>query len=222
MGNYYPVYLDLTGRPCVVIGGGREAERKVAGLLEAGAKVTLINAEVSVVLKDMAGRGLIDWVSRDYQTGDLEGAFLAIVENDRPRVYQAVAREAEKRGILLNVVDTTHLCSFIAPAIVRRGEVTFAISTGGLSPALARRLREELDASPVMRWAEMADLFAEVRREVRKKGLRPHPDRWQECMDGELMDLYFGGRREEAKARLLSMLQEQPEPTRAAGVASGS
>lgn len=211
MPSYYPVYLDLRGRPCIVIGGGHEAERKVQGLLEAGAAVTLINATASIVLKDLALRGLIDWIARDYETGDLEGAFLAICENDRPPIFQAVAQEARRRNILLNVVDVTHLCSFIAPAIVRRGEVTFAISTGGLSPALARRLREELDASPVLRWAELADLLAEVRQEVRAKGLRPDPDRWQECMDDQLVDLYFNGRQAEAKERLLRMLQEQPK-----------
>ncbi|MBI2170656.1 MAG: bifunctional precorrin-2 dehydrogenase/sirohydrochlorin ferrochelatase [Chloroflexi bacterium] len=215
MPSYYPVYLDLRGRPCVVIGGGQEAERKTQGLLEAGATVTLITATASVVLKDLAERGLIDWVTRDYETGDLEGVFLAICENDRPPIFQAVAQEARRRSILLNVVDVTHLCSFIAPAIVRRGEVTFAISTGGLSPALARRLREELDASPVLRWAELADLLAEVRQEVRAKGLRPDPERWQECMDNELVNLYFNGRHAEAKERLLRMLQEQPEATKA-------
>jgi siroheme synthase-like protein len=211
MPSYYPVYLDLRGRPCVVIGGGHEAERKVQGLLEAGATVTLISATASVVLKDLAERELIDWIARDYETGDLEGAFLAICENDRPPIFQAVAREARQRNTLLNVVDVTNLCSFIAPAIVRRGEVTFAISTGGLSPALARRLREELDASPVLRWAEMADLIGDVRQEVRAKGLRPDPDRWQECMDNELVNLYFNGRQAEAKERLLRMLQEQPK-----------
>lgn len=213
MPSYYPVYLDLKGRPCVVIGGGHEAERKVQGLLEAGATVTLINAQASTVLKDLAARGLIDWVQRDYEIGDLEGAWLVICENDRPLIYRAVAQEAKKRDILLNVVDTTPLCSFIAPAIVRRGEITFAISTSGLSPALARRLREELDASDVMRWAEMADLIAEVRQEIRRKGLRPHADRWQECMDDELVDLYFSGRQQEAKERLLRMLEQQPQPT---------
>ncbi|MBI4202854.1 MAG: bifunctional precorrin-2 dehydrogenase/sirohydrochlorin ferrochelatase [Chloroflexi bacterium] len=215
MPSYYPVYLDLRGRPCVVIGGGTEGERKTQGLLEAGATVTLIASTATIALQDLATRELIEWVRRDYQSGDLEGAWLAICENENPRIYQAVAKEADKRGVLLNVVDTTNLCSFIAPAIVRRGDITFAISTSGLSPALARRLREELDASPVMRWAEAASLFGDVRHEIRKKGLRPHADRWQECMTEELVELYLSGRQDEAKAKLLHMLEDQPEPIKA-------
>ena len=213
MPSYYPVYLDLKGRRCAIVGGGAEAERKAIGLLECGAQVTVISPRVTVVLQDLASRGLIDWVSREYQPGHLEGVFLAIAENDNPRVYVEVAREAERRGVLLNVVDTTNLCSFIAPAIVRRGEVTFAISTSGLSPALARRLREELSESPVMQWADMAEMLAEVRLALRRQGMKPDPERWQQCMDDELLDLFHSGRREEARARLLTMLQEQPRAT---------
>ena len=121
MPSYYPVYLDLRGRRCLIIGGGAEAERKSQGLVECGAQVTVISPKVNIALQDMANRGLIDWVSREYQAGDLEGVFLAVAENDKPNVYMQVAKEAERRGVLLNVVDTTNLCSFIAPAIVRRG-----------------------------------------------------------------------------------------------------
>ncbi|MSQ22859.1 MAG: bifunctional precorrin-2 dehydrogenase/sirohydrochlorin ferrochelatase [Dehalococcoidia bacterium] len=213
MPSYYPVYLNLKGRRCVIVGGGAEAQRKAQGLVECRAKVTVINPTVTVVLQDLANRGLINWLSREYQAGDLEGVFLAIAENDRPRVYMEVAKEAERRGVMLNVVDTTNLCSFIAPAIVRRGDVTFAISTAGLSPALARRLREELSESPVLRWADMADMLSEVRLSLRRKGVRPDPERWQECMDNELLDLFHDGRQDEARERLLRMLQEQPRAT---------
>ena len=110
MPSYYPVYLDLKGRRCVVVGGGSEAERKAQGLLEGGAQVTVISPQVTIVLTDLASRGLIHWESREYEMGDLEVAFLAIAENDNPKVYGEVAREAERRGVLLNVVDMTHLC----------------------------------------------------------------------------------------------------------------
>ena len=213
MSSYYPVYLNLKGRRCAIFGGGAEAERKAIGLLECSAQVTVISPNVTVVLQDLANRGLIDWVSREYQTGDLEGVFLAVAENEKPRVYTEVAKEAERRGVLLNVVDVTNLCSFIAPAIVRSGDVTFAISTSGLSPALARRLREELSESPILRWAEMADMLSEVRLALRQKGVRPDPERWQECMDNELLDLFHTGRQDEAKERLLDMLQQQPNAT---------
>jgi precorrin-2 dehydrogenase/sirohydrochlorin ferrochelatase len=213
MPSYYPIYLDIKERACVVIGGGGEAERKVTSLLECGGKVTVVSPEVTVGIQDLASRGLIDWISKGYEVGDLEGAFLAVAENDNPKVYREVAWEAQRKNILLNVVDVTELCSFISPAVARRGEVAFAITTGGLSPALARRLREELEESSVMRWAEMADMIAEVRLEVRGKGLRPDAERWQECMDEEMLDLYESGRRDRAKDRLLRMLQEEPSTT---------
>ena len=213
MPSYYPVYLDLRGRRCLVIGGGSEAERKVQGLLECGAQVTLISPQVTIVLKDLANRGLVQWEPREYQAGDLEGAFLVISENEHPKVYGEVATEAEERGVLVNVMDVTHLCNFIAPAIVRRGEVAFAISTAGLSPALARRLKEELNESPVIQWAEMADMLSEVRLELRGRRVRPDPDRWQECMDQKMLDMFHSGHTKEAKERLLNMLQEQPKAT---------
>ena len=211
MPSYYPVYLNLEEQPCVIVGGGHEAERKAQGLLESGAQVTVISPEVTTVLQDIAGRGLIDWKRREYQAGDLEEAFLVVAENTDPRIYKEVAWEAQQRRLLLNVVDVTHLCNFIAPAVVRREDVTFAISTSGLSPALARRLREELEDSPVLKWADTVRLLSEVRLELRSKGVKPHPDRWQQCMDDEFLNLFHNGQKAQAKERLLRMLQEQPQ-----------
>ena len=210
MPSYYPVYLNLEEQPCVVVGGGYEAERKVQDLLESGAQVTVISPEVTTILHDIADRGLIDWKRREYQPGDLEEAFLVVAENTEPRVYKEVACEAQQRRQLLNVVDVTHLCNFIAPAIVRREDVTFAISTSGLSPALARRLREELEDNPILKWADTVRLLSKVRLELRSKGVKPHPDRWQQCMDQEFLDMFHNGQQAQAKERLLRMLQEQP------------
>lgn len=210
MASYYPVYLDLRNRRCIVVGGGAEAERKAQGLLESGAKVTVVSAKVTPALNDLAARKLIDWEPRDYQDGDLEGAFLAISDNSDSTIYEAVAAEAERLGILLNVTDVTDLCNFIAPAVVRRGEVTFAISTGGLSPALARRLREELETDPILQWADMAEMISGVRLELRGKGVYPDPERWQECLDQEMLRMFHNGSQAQARERLLQMLQEQP------------
>ena len=209
MPSYYPVYLNLRDRRCIVVGGGTEAERKAQGLLDCGAKVIVVSPEVTPVLNDLAARKLIDWEPRAYRNGDLEGAFLAISDNVDSRIYQEVAVEAEQRGILLNVTDVTALCNFIAPAVVRRGEVTFAISTAGLSPALTRRLREELETNPILQWADMAEMISDVRLELLSKGVYPNPERWQECMDQEMLRLFHSGSQTLARSRLLQMLQEQ-------------
>ncbi len=210
MPSYYPVYLNLRDRRCIVVGGGAEVERKAQGLLDCGANVTVVSPEVTPALRDLAARKLIDWEPRDYQRGDLEGAFLAISDNVDSKIYQEVAAEAERRGILVNVTDVTDLCNFIAPAVVRRGEVTFAISTGGLSPALARRLREELETNPILQWADMAEMISDVRLELRGKGVYPDPERWQECMDQEMLRMFHNGSQANARERLLQMLQEWP------------
>ncbi len=210
MSAYYPLFLDVKGRRCVIVGGGHEAERKAAELAGYGASVTVVGPHATAGLQEMARRGVVDWVAKEYETGDLDGAFLAIAENDNPNRYKQVAWEAQQRGVLLNVVDVTHLCTFIAPAVVRRGAVTIAISTSGLSPALARRLREELEDSPILQWADMADLLADVRQTLRSKGLHPHPQRWQEAMDTEVLYLFHAGRVQEARELLLRRLDAQP------------
>jgi len=136
---YYPVFLDLRGRQVVVIGGGRVATRKVAGLREAGARVRVIAPQVRAgVAADRIER-------RRYRRGDLVGAVLAFAATDARAVNRAVAREARRLGIPVNVADSVEDCTFLAPARLRRGNVQIAVSTGGTSPRLARRLRERLE-----------------------------------------------------------------------------
>lgn len=214
--TYYPVYLDLEGRRAVVIGGGEVAERKVENLLEAGAKVTLISPEATPRMEYLAGQGLIRWERRPYREGDLQGAFLAIAATDDQQVNRSVHREAAAGNILLNVVDVTHLCNFIAPSIVHRGAVTVAISTAGMSPALARKLRVELSSSPALDYAELAELLSEVRLELKKRRITVDPERWQACLDRELLHLYMSGDREGARQRLMEGLVAEATPQRSA------
>ena len=217
MPQYYPVFLDLKGRVCVIVGGGEIAERKIAGLLECGAVITMVSPRVTPGIRARADAGDIRWEARQYVDGDLKGAFLAIASTDDEDVNRAVHEEASREGIVLNVVDRTALCSFIAPAVVRRGEVTVALSTGGASPALARKLRETLEKSEVLEYASLAGVLSSARAEIKRLGVAVHPDRWQECIDDELLALVQGGRSDEALARLLHMLvdgREQVAATR--------
>ena len=206
---YYPVFLNLEGRRCVIIGGGEVAERKVHLLKECGAYITFISPQVTPAIQEMVDRGDVELRRWEYRSGDLDGAFLAIAATDNNRVNRAIAREAEERQVLLNVVDVPHLCTFIAPSIVRRGEVMVAISTAGRSPALARKLREELPNAKALEWADLAQVLSEVRLELKAQGIQIHPDHWQKCIDEELLALVQEGREREAKERLLSMLKEE-------------
>ena len=128
MPAYYPVFLDVKNRRCVVIGGGNIGEEKVVKLLEYDAKVTVISPMVNEGVKELADDDKVNWIQREYRPGDLEGAFIAIAATDDNSVNRQIADEATDRNVLLNVVDVTHLCTFIAPSVVRRGEITVATS----------------------------------------------------------------------------------------------
>jgi precorrin-2 dehydrogenase/sirohydrochlorin ferrochelatase len=208
MAPYYPIYLDLNGRACVIIGGGEVVERKIQYLLECGALITIVSPQVTPGIGDMADRGLVAWKPREYLEGDLKDAFIAIAGTDRRDVNKAVADEAGREKVVLNVVDDPQLCTFIAPSIVRKGDVTLAMSTGGASPALARKLRETLEHSPALEYAYLTGVLSRARGEIRRRGIAVHPDRWQECITPGLVSLVKDGKEEQALDQLLAGLME--------------
>lgn len=214
MPAYYPVFIDVKDRRCVVIGGGNIGEEKVVKLLDCDAKVVVISPEVNDGVRQLARENSVKWIQREYERGDLEGAFIAIAATDDNAVNRQIAQEAEERNVLLNVVDVTHLCTFIAPSVARRGDVTVATSTGGASPALARKFRELLSGSKVeaqhavMEYADLAPLLADVRAEIRAQGITLKTDHWQACITDTLVDLVLDGKTEQARQQLMTDLME--------------
>lgn len=165
--NYYPVYLDLRARLCIVIGGGRVAERKVRGLLACGALVRVVSPELGVGLRELLDQEKhLSWIKRQYREGDLDGAFLVIAATDDSEVQQLIYAEAEDRRIPVNVADVPALCSFILPATVRRGGLALAISTGGKCPALAKQLRLDLEKRFGPEYKILVDILGALRPEV--------------------------------------------------------
>ena len=146
MAPYYPLFLDLVDKLCVVVGGGAIAERKARGLLKSGARVKLVSPEVTPAVRKLARQGRIEVVPRAYQAGDLDGAALAIAATNREEVNRRVREESKRLSIPLNVVDSPDLGDFIVPSVVRKGPIVVAVSTSGLLPALARRLKEKIEA----------------------------------------------------------------------------
>jgi precorrin-2 dehydrogenase/sirohydrochlorin ferrochelatase len=138
--RYYPVFLDLEQRRCLVVGGGRVARDKVTGLVECGARVVVVAPEILPELLDEP----IEWISAEYRRSDLRGAALVLDATSDRAVNHAVHADAVRLGIPVNVADTPDLCTFILPAIIRRDPIAVAVSTGGASPALAQRLRDEI------------------------------------------------------------------------------
>jgi siroheme synthase-like protein len=214
--GYYPVFLEMKSRPCVVVGGGTVAERKVEGLLAAGAQVTVISPELTPALAALKEKGRLNHVARPYRKGDLQGYEVAMVATDDGAVNADVTREGRRRRIWVNSADDPPNCDFILPSVIRRGETVIAASTGGASPALARRLREELEAFLNEGYGPLAELLQEVRQELRSRGIVVDPETWQRAIDGRLRALVAQRRRGQAKAYLLASLGGEAPATEAA------
>ena len=144
--GYLPIFVNLKGRRCVVVGGGEVAERKVAALLDVGARVCVISPKLTSALRQLSSTGAVEHVERAWQPGDITDCTLAFAATDDPQAHRAIAAEAGAAGIPINVADEPDLCDFITPSVVRRGDLQIAISTAGASPALASRIRRDLEA----------------------------------------------------------------------------
>ena len=179
MPRYYPVNLDVRGKACLVVGGGEVALRKVRSLTEAGADVTVVAPAVHPKIKALGGVTIREEAWRDT---DLHGAFLVIVATDDEVTNRTVARDAADFGCLVNVVDCPALSNFIVPATLARGELQISVSTGGASPALARRLREKLEGQFGEEYAQLVAVLGELRREIFEK--IPDADRRAEIFRG--------------------------------------
>src|SRR6059058_1852344 len=160
---FYIACVRLTGRRCAVVGGGEVGLEKVEGLLACDGRVVLIAPDAVPALRELAAEGSIEWLRREYETGDLEGTFIAIAATADTDVNIRVYEDAERRAMLVNVVDVPPLCNFILPAIVRTGPLAIAISTAGASPALAKRMKSEIAAAFGEPYARLALLLNEVR-----------------------------------------------------------
>ncbi len=161
--NYYPAFLNLTGRKAVVVGGGKVAERKVRALISSGADITLISPSLTKGLRKSLTAGIIRHIPRQYRRGDLKGAFLVIAATDSAETNRKVSKEAPA---LVNVVDVPEECNFIAPSVVKRGHLVIAISTGGASPAFSRAIRQELQLLYGSEFSGYLKFIKEIRRKA--------------------------------------------------------
>jgi siroheme synthase-like protein len=204
--GYYPLFVEMNHRRCVVVAGGAVAERKVAGLIAAGAEVTVISPAVSEGLRELLTTGVVRHVAREYRSGDLAGCELVFVATDDAVVNSTVYRDARAHGIWVNCADDPPHCNFILPAVIRRGDLTVAISTGGASPAASRAIREELDDYFTEDYAQLVRVAAEVRTELKAKSFAAVASTWNEALNGEFRRLIRGGKPEQAKEVLLTAL----------------
>ena len=198
----YPVMLDVSGRSCLVVGGGSVAARKVAGLIAAGGDVTVVAPEVSDEVTATGARV----ERRAYRSGDVAGVRLVIAATDDPGVNAQVFADAEAAGVWVNSADDPANCSFTLPAVLRRGDLTVTVSTGGHSPALAAWLRDRLAEEIGPEYEVLLRLLAERREALRSNGTPTEGMNWQDAIDSGMLDLVRAGRVAEARERLQACL----------------
>ncbi|HEV8458071.1 MAG TPA: bifunctional precorrin-2 dehydrogenase/sirohydrochlorin ferrochelatase [Methylomirabilota bacterium] len=205
--RYYPICVDMAGRACLVVGGGMVAERKASGLLESGARVTVVSPALTARLEAWAHEGQIRVIRRGYEPGDLADQSLVFVATDDGEVNATVAADARAAGVLTNAADDPAHCDFIIPAVLTRGALTVAVSTGGASPALSRAVRDELETHFDREdYASLLEVAADARARLRERSAPQPWERWRQALDGEVRRLVSAGRVDEARARLMERL----------------
>ena len=206
--GYYPVFAQVQGRACVVIGGGLIAQRKTTTLLGYGAQVTVISPTITARLAAYAKQSKIRHVARRFRPTDLHGAWLVYASTNDQQVNELVYRSATHRRIWTNVVDQKPLCSFIAPAILRRGPLTVAVSTGGASPSIAKKIRSDIGRMIGADYTPMLSLLAGLRG-IAKQKLPSYQDRkayFDRLARGPVFGLVRAGKKDAARREALSLL----------------
>jgi len=209
---YYPAILDIAGRRAVVVGAGKIGEGKIEGLLNADAKVTVVSLTATDRVREWARAGRIELHERAYLSSDLDDTFLVIAATENNDTNVRVFEDAEARQMLCNVVDVTHLCNFILPSIVRHGDLAIAVSTGGASPAMARRIRISLAQCYGDEYAVALELLGSLREEL--KTMYPSPDDrkvlFERMVYSDFMELVRAGDVERIEAWVQRCIDEGP------------
>jgi precorrin-2 dehydrogenase/sirohydrochlorin ferrochelatase len=212
---YYPAILDIAGRGALVVGAGRVGEGKIAALVNAGARVKVVSLTATPQVERWTEEGAIELELRGYESNDLDGRFLVIAATENNDTNVRVFEDAEQRQMLCNVVDVTHLCNFILPSIVRHGDLAIAVSTGGASPALARRIRLSLGECYGDEYAVALQLMGSLRQEL--KAAYPSPNArkviFERMVYSDLMDLVRAGDVEAIEAWVQRCIDEGPDYT---------
>lgn len=206
--RYYPICLDIQNRNCLVVGGGSVGTRKVITLLNCGADVTVVSPAASAHLQELANNGSIILKNRTFRFSDLAGMFLVCSATDNQDLNRQIHAKAEDLGLLCNVADRPEVCNFILPSIVNRGDLIIAISTSGQSPALAKKLRQDLQKVFGNEYAEFLKLMGAVRKKLLSRDHRPeaHKHLFEQLINGGLVDMIKEHKLSDINALLLKIL----------------
>jgi precorrin-2 dehydrogenase/sirohydrochlorin ferrochelatase len=212
--RYYPAFLDLQGASCLVVGGGQVGERKVKTLQDCGAKVNLISLELTPSLETEVRQGRVRLLGPEFLPEHLEGMFLVIGATDDPEVNQRISLAARSRNLLCNIVDKPRECNFIVPSQVHRGDLVIAVSTGGRSPALAKKIRQELEILFPDIYSSYVALLGRVREYLLAQGLPQARNQqiFESLIEAPILEALQKGDREDLTNQLIRLLDPPPRP----------
>jgi precorrin-2 dehydrogenase/sirohydrochlorin ferrochelatase len=207
MKKYYPVSLDITGQRCVVVGGGAVAERKIERLLACGAQVAVVCRTLTPLLEEKKSANIIVHLDMDYEKEALRGAFVVIGATDRDDVNAQVSQDARSLGMLVNIVDDPAKCNFILPSLVQRGDLSIAVSTGGKSPALARKIREDLQRRYGPEYESVLAIMGSIRKRILAQGQSSQANRavFEALVSSDILQAIRDGNRNRIKQIILDV-----------------
>lgn len=213
--EYYPVLLKLSDRKCLVIGGGRVAERKICSLLEAGASISVIAPSITDHLTDLWRHDKITYINREYEKGDMKGAFLVISATNSSPVNKSVYEETRELGIMADIVDEPSLCDFIVPSCIRRGPLVITVSTSGNSPALSKKIRKDLGKIYSEEYGIFATILGNLRGRVQKEIVAEEKRKkfWEALMESNIPELLKDGKKREVEElieEIFTEISDQP------------
>lgn len=212
MAQYYPIFLGISGRQCLIVGGGAVAARKTIGLLESGASVRVVSPELSPKLEDLASSGEIEVVRESYKTAHLENTFLVYAATNDRAVNAGICSDAHERNILVNSADAPQEGDFIVPSVVRRGEFCIAVSTGGNNPMLASRVSGELETRFGPEYGEFVEIIGEMRNTIKSltddEALRRSALAKLLDFDSEILELLRSGKQDEARSWAMNLVNQ--------------
>jgi uroporphyrin-III C-methyltransferase/precorrin-2 dehydrogenase/sirohydrochlorin ferrochelatase len=207
--DYFPLFINLKNKPCLVVGAGEIAARKIELLAKAGADITVIAPEISSQVSQLKNTYDLNIIQRSFTADDIHRQRLIISATNQKNINKLVTTTAEEHNIPVNVVDNPSLCSFIVPAIIDRSPIVAAISSGGASPVLTRLLRAKIESLIPPAFGRLAQL-AEKYRGLVKEHINPPSERrifWEKTLQGSIAELFYSGKETEAEARLLTHIK---------------
>ncbi len=202
--DFFPIHLNLKGKKCLVIGGGKVAERKVEALLRCSAEINLISPTITDYLQKIVNRGIIQYFNRLYQQKDLDNCFIVISACNDKCINEKIAKACHQKNIPVNVVDDPSNCSFIIPSVLQRGALTIAVSTQGKCPMLSKKIREKIESTLGPEYAEYTELISEARQKIIQKIQCPIEKKriMENILSKKIVQLICDGKAQQAKEQV--------------------